>query len=84
MVIGREETDFLTPLLNYLGSDNTTFLTINQSDLDNLHEGFNDGEYAVEDFHEEVSTNYGSLKFESDNLRLLEILTRLKNFKYDK
>lgn len=84
LVIGREETDFLTPLLNYLGSDNTTFLTIDQRDLDTLHEGFNDGEYAVEDFYEEVSTNYGSLKFESDNLRLLEILTRLKNFKYDK
>ena len=84
LVIGREETDFLTPLLRYLGSNNTTFLTINQKDSDTIHEGFEDGEDTVNDFYEEVSTNYGSLRFESDNLQLLEIMTRLKNFKYDK
>lgn len=84
LVMGDIETDFLTPLLNYLGSENKTFLTIDQSDLDTLHEGFADGEFYVEDFYEEVSTNYGSLKFESDNLQLLEILTKLKNFKYTK
>lgn len=84
LVIGREESDFLTPLLRFLGSNNTTLLTIKQRDLDIIHNDYNGVEYAIEDFYEDISTSYGSLKFESDNLQLLEIITRLKNFKYGK
>lgn len=83
LVIGKRETDFLTPLLNYLGYGNSTFTMIAQEDLDSLYNGFEDGEFAVDEFYQEVSTNYGSLDFETDNLILLEILTRLKNFKYE-
>lgn len=84
MVIGDEETDFLTPLLRYLGGDGSTFTIISKNDLDSLYEGFEEGEFAVDEFYQEVSTNYGSLAFETDNLILLEILTRLKNFKNEK
>lgn len=35
----------------------------------------------IDSFYEEVSTNYGETKQESDNFQLLEIFTRLKNLK---
>ncbi len=86
VTVGDEDKDFFTPLMQYTGGVGHSIRVIGEDDLEFLYKATQEKDdessyLAIDGFYEEVSTNYGLLKGESDDLLLLEIISKLKNYK---
>lgn len=86
VTVGDEDKDFFTPLMQYTGGVGHSIRVIGEDDLEFLYKATQEKDdessyLAIDGFYQEVTTNYGLVKGESDDLLLLEIISKLKNYK---
>lgn len=81
---GDKTTDFLAPLLRFLNPKlQNRLFSFTEKDLNYLSDTcsiYNEIP-DIEDFFQEVSTNYGYENYESDTLHIMEIIDKLRKYK---
>lgn len=85
-VIGNEETDFFSAICRFLNKNNIQVSSITQKDFDfMLDECANYNEDTalpdIESFLQDMYSEYGYTKYETDNLNMLEITDKLRRYK---